>query len=193
MTGRRSSIALCTLTAAIGACAAHPALHDDIVRANAALAERFNAGDYEAVAAAYADDAVLLGPGGYRVEGREAIDAYWVREWTNATWALEVHRVEGTPEMPIQRGRSTLEYDAADGGHRVSFVEFLLVWRLEDGVYRIVVDGYWDESRMSRVKDGQKQRPADSRRRVSPPLSHNADPFQPPPLPVISPAGGLPI
>ena len=69
-----------------------------------------------------------------------------MHEWTNASWALEVISVEGTEDMPVQHGRSTLEYDAADGQHRVSVVDFILIWRrADDGRYRIAVDAYWAE------------------------------------------------
>ncbi len=133
------------LVACLAGCVSPP-FRTEIEAANRQLAERFNAGDYAAVAATYLDDAVLLGPRGYRVEGREAIDAYWVKEWTNARWTLKVLGLEGTADMPVQRGRSILEYDRP-GGRHVSDVLFLVVWRRQpDGAYRIAVDAYWRDA-----------------------------------------------
>lgn len=125
------------------ACAARPRFHDEIRAANRQLESDFNRGDYQAVAHAYADDAMLVGPGGRVVSGRGAIDEYWVHPWVNARWALTVRGVEGTAEMPVQRGRSILRYDR-DGKPVVSDVEFLLLWRRDESArYRITLDAYW--------------------------------------------------
>lgn len=131
------------LLAVLAGCASRPAFHAKIEAANRDLAERFNAGDYAAVAATYTDEAVILGPNNYSARGREAIDDYWIRPWSNARWSLSVLEIDGTAEMPVQTGRSILEYDT-DAGRRVSDVQYMVVWtRVPDGTYRIVVDTYW--------------------------------------------------
>ncbi len=122
----------------------HPA-YGAILEANRELESRFERGDNAGVAAMYEDDAVLLGADGYRVEGREAIDAYWDRARENPGWTLDILSLEGDVSLPVQRGRSVLEYDR-DGARRVSDVQFLVIWRLQpDGTYRIAVDAYWSE------------------------------------------------
>ncbi len=115
----------------------------DIEAANRELSRRMEAGDLPGVAAMYADDAVLLGPNGYRVSGRAAIDEYWSTFHKARRWKLDVLDVEGGEGLFVQRGRSTLMFEE-EGGTRDAVVEFIVVWRKEpDGAYRVVVDAYW--------------------------------------------------
>ncbi len=65
-------------------------LTDDIRSVNTAMEEAFNAKDFLKVAAFYADDAVLLSPGGRTTQGREAIDKYWQNIANPVSWELEV-------------------------------------------------------------------------------------------------------
>lgn len=128
-----------------GCTAAHSdrATFDAIVAANRELMDRMNRGDRAGVARMYADDAVLLGPNNYRVEGRAAIDEYWTRDKATARWKLEVLSVECPADMPVQRGRSILETQR-DGVWKSSDVQFLVIWRRQpDGGYRVAVDAYW--------------------------------------------------
>jgi ketosteroid isomerase-like protein len=123
-------------------CAATPGFHAEIHDANRRLESDFNRGDHPAVAEAYLDDAMLVGPGGQVVTGRGAIDAYWMRPWVDAHWDLTVRSIEGSSEMPVQRGLSVLRYDR-EGAPVVSRVEFLLFWRRDDaGRYRISLDAF---------------------------------------------------
>ena len=120
-----------------------PAFEDEIVAANRALEERFRAGDVLGVADLYTDDALLIGPGGLRVEGREDIDDYWSQFEHPIDWRLEIHEIEGTDQFAWERGTSHLTQQR-DGAALTSQVEFLLVWRREpDGAWRIAVDAYW--------------------------------------------------
>ena len=110
---------------------------------NRLLEQRFGAGDLRGVAAMYADDAILISPGGDRVEGRAAIDAYWAEITDPRSWTLEVLSVEGGERLVVQRGISHLAY-AENGEERLSTVDFVLVWvREEDGRLRVAVDAYW--------------------------------------------------
>lgn len=112
---------------------------------NGALMTRYRKGDMLGVAALYADDAILLGPDGYRVEGREAIDAYWQRISQPVDWKLEVTSVEGGRGLLHQRGVSHLSYRRDTGEVHTSVVQFVVVWtRQSDGAYRIAVDAYWN-------------------------------------------------
>jgi ketosteroid isomerase-like protein len=81
-------------------CAATPGFHAEIHDANRRLESDFNRGDHPAVAEAYLDDAMLVGPGGQVVTGRGAIDAYWMRPWVDAHWDLTVRSIEGSSASP---------------------------------------------------------------------------------------------
>lgn len=100
-------------------------------------------GDGLGVAALYRDDAVLIGPAGDRVTGREAIDAYWQRFKGVTAWSLDTLSAEGAERVAVQRGRSKI-VRVRDGKERVSEVEFLLVW-VDDPLsgWRIAMDAYW--------------------------------------------------
>lgn len=87
---------------------------------------------------------------GERYEGRAAIDNYWnpppkpgAAPAQPGKWILEVLSLEGTPAMPIQRGRSILESEWQGKTH-ISDVQFLVVWRRQpDRSYKIAVDAWW--------------------------------------------------
>ncbi|MAG32931.1 MAG: hypothetical protein CL908_18800 [Deltaproteobacteria bacterium] len=116
----------------------------EVKEQNAAMSAAFKRGDMKAVAAFYADNAVLISASGHRVEGREAVDAYWTRITDGHEWKLEVKSVEGRKGMCIQRGKSTLVRKNDDGTLREGIVEFMLVWvRGKDGRLRITMDAYW--------------------------------------------------
>ena len=99
--------------------------------------------DLAGVAAFYADDAVLLGPGGFRVAGRDAIDKYWTEFGRGIDWKLDIHDLEGESGLVFQRGTSHLTYER-NGETKTSTVEFVIIWeKRDDGTYQINVDAYW--------------------------------------------------
>lgn len=119
-------------------------LRAEAERLNRILETRYAAGDLAGVAAMYADNAIMLGPDGYRVEGRDAIDAYWTRITNPVSWKLEVIDAEGGRGLIHQRGVSVLTYGRDTGEVHTSTVQFVLVWvRQPDGEYRIGMDAYW--------------------------------------------------
>jgi len=144
-------LAVVSLPLVLAACATPPAPNEHLVAAvklaNRELERSFREGDYENVAQMYADDAVILSASGDRVEGREEIDGYWIRDWQDANWRLDVIEVYGTEEMPIQIGRSQLTYRREDTGERTtSDTRFAAIWRRQgDGSYKILIDTYWRE------------------------------------------------
>lgn len=124
----------------------HPELRAQIEARNRDLEQAYARGDMKAVAAIYADDALMLSPGGRRWEGRAEIDEYWSRLRDPIEWTLEVREVEGNEGLAVERGRSTLVYGRPEP-HR-SVVEFMLVWVREvpgdpSTPWRIAVDAYW--------------------------------------------------
>lgn len=115
------------------------AVHARLLAMSAAL----EAGRHAEVAATYADDGRLVGPGGDIVAGREAIDAYWQRVGGAKRWKLDVHSTDGARDLVVQLGRSTLVLDRR-GREQRSVVNFALTWRQSpDGEWRILSDVYW--------------------------------------------------
>ena len=119
-----------------------PGLTAEIERLNLAMETAFRDGDMHGLARNYADDAVMLAPGGGRYAGRAEIDAYWAKFTDPVDWQLDVLEVEGEATLAVQRGRSTLVY-RRDGVEHTSVVQFVLIWVRVDGQWRISVDAYW--------------------------------------------------
>lgn len=117
--------------------------HREVAGLLQAMSKALEEGRHADVAAVYADHGWLAGPGGYRVTGREAIDAYWARLGQAKRWQLDVHSAEGNGGIVVQRGRSVLTRDR-DGRSQTSAVEFVLTWQQQDdGAWRILSDVYW--------------------------------------------------
>ena len=120
----------------------NPALRAEIQAVNDSMVAAFNSGDLRAVARFYADDARIDGERGELVEGRAAVDKYWMDIRDAKSWKLDVIDVGGPADHPYQVGRSTL-VTTGPNGDRTSVVEFLVVWRREPGGnLRMVVDYY---------------------------------------------------
>ncbi len=110
---------------------------------NAAMEQAMRHGDLAAVAAFYADDALLMDKSGRTVAGRQAIDEYWGRLEGAQDWELSIASLEGADKLWIQRGHSRLSV-LRDGVLQHSNVEFMLVWRRqENGQLLIGLDAYW--------------------------------------------------
>jgi ketosteroid isomerase-like protein len=92
----------------------------------------------------YADDAVMLGPDNFRVQGRKALDDYWTGIKHPVDWQLEILNLDGKDDLVHQIGRSVLTTNDDQGNQRVSDVFFAVIWRRQsDSTYKIVVDSYW--------------------------------------------------
>ena len=119
-----------------------PALRRKIQAVNDSMAAAFNAGDLLGVSHFYTDDARVDGKGGVLVQGREALDKYWMGIRNPKSWKLEVLEVGGHLDHPYQIGRSTL-VTSSPTGDRTSVVEFLAIWRRSPaGGLRLAVDYY---------------------------------------------------
>ena len=134
---------------------------------NKRMEEAFNAGDMLKVAQFYADDAVLLGPDGRQVIGREDIDAYWQNIQNPISWELDViavsteerdiyenayykalenglpkwrvlgHEFDNRKNLVYQLGHSTLKTKRG-----TSEVDFILIGQATDDGYKILLDTY---------------------------------------------------
>ncbi len=134
---------------ALGGCDAlrrrEPPFAREIEGLNRALEEHFREGDLLGVADLYADDAVLLGPGGTRVEGRNEIDEYWSDIDHPVDWRLAIRATGGSPELAWELGTSRLTR-LVEGRAQTAEVDFLLLWRrAQDGSWRIMLHAHWPE------------------------------------------------
>ncbi|HUP89672.1 MAG TPA: nuclear transport factor 2 family protein [Longimicrobiales bacterium] len=118
-----------------------PDLRAEVVKLNEAMVEAFKTNP-ATVAAFYADDAKILGPGP-SAEGREAIDRYWKMFPAGSfTWKLDVIDVGGNRNLVYQYGKSTLSNAMGP-----QIVDFVLTWKRQpNGQLKIVID-YWTPAR----------------------------------------------
>jgi uncharacterized protein (TIGR02246 family) len=117
-------------------------LRAEIDSLNRAMERAFASKDMLAVARFYADDAVIMGPRGFRTAGRTDIDNYWKGLREPKTWKLDVLDVGGHRDDAWQLGRSTLVTGGPDGD-RTSVVNFVVIWKRQaDGSLRMALDFY---------------------------------------------------
>jgi uncharacterized protein (TIGR02246 family) len=115
-------------------------LRGQIEAVNRRMEQAFARGDLRAVAAFYADDAVMMGPGGERVRGRAAIDRYWAGIRNPKRWKLDVFDVGGSATEAYQLGRSSL-VSLHEGREHTSVTDFIVIWKRDSGgEWRIAVD-----------------------------------------------------
>lgn len=141
------------LLVALAACA-RPAgdagAPDEIRRVFDRYVEASNGRDADALAALYAEDALLLPPDQELVEGREAIREFW-EDGTEPGLTASVERIEVTGDLAFLVGRYALpptELDAADVG------KLVLCLRRDraDGAWRITCD-IWNGSLTEPMED----------------------------------------
>lgn len=112
------------LLAAIAACtrpADDASARDEVRQVFDRYVEASNGGDADALAALYAEDALLLPPDQELVEGREAIREFW-EDGTEPGLSASVERIEVRGDLAYLVGRYALpptDTDAADVGKLV--------------------------------------------------------------------------
>ena len=116
-----------------------------IEAAGVAFLEAFNAGDAEAVAAMYAEDAVILPPGKEAIEGRAAIEADWEADMASMegmVMSFEITEVQAAHGHALEVGGYTVE--GADGSH-VDHGKYIAIWKNTDDGWKISRD-IWNSS-----------------------------------------------
>lgn len=118
------------------------ALRREVEALNREMEAAFNRGDLKAVAAFYADNAVVRTSRQVSAQGRAAVDQYFTGIANPKRWKLDVYGVsaaEGS-DLVFETGLSTL---VSGSPERVSPFEFALVWKRQpNGKLRIVLDYY---------------------------------------------------
>jgi uncharacterized protein (TIGR02246 family) len=108
------------------------------------FADAYNRGDDKAVAAFYAEDAVVMPPDSDFVKGRPAIEAAWkgAHEAGMKNMRLEVVDVESDGTYIIETGKATADIQPA--GQATATPEtykYVVVWKKQkDGSWKIIRD-----------------------------------------------------
>ncbi len=112
------------------------ALRAGVDAGNAALMAGITAKDAGAISMTYTEKGSLLPPGGARVDGREAIGAFWgnLLAAGPAGARLETVALEVQGETGIEEGRYTL---AGADGATVVVGKYVVIWKNEAGVWRL--------------------------------------------------------
>jgi uncharacterized protein (TIGR02246 family) len=115
-----------------------------------------NQGDAEALAALYADDAMLLPPDHEPIRGREAIGAFW-RQGTDEGLEVTTLAVEVDGDLGYSVGRYHLpptDEEPADSGKYVMCLK-----RQRDGSWKLTAD-IWNRSTEDDVDDDSSPAPS---------------------------------
>ena len=124
--------------------AASPASADEAaIRAQTASWEKaYNGGDAKAVAALYAEDALLLPPGASGVSGRAAILAFFTKDIAGSAAAGAVFVVDSKTDVGVsgKMGWESGKYKVTVKGAVVETGKFLSVSRKKDGKWLYLRD-----------------------------------------------------
>jgi uncharacterized protein (TIGR02246 family) len=148
MSKLKNLVVLAASLVALAACAktAAPdkAADADAIRAvNVAWNKAYNAGDGAAVAALYADDAVLLAPGAPLARGKASISEYYAKD--AAAFAAAGIMVVDAPTSDVAESGDLAwqsgTYKSTDkSGAAVEAGKFLTVFQRKDGKWQIIRD-----------------------------------------------------
>ncbi len=102
-----------------------------IETALATFAAAFNDGDGASVAALYTEDAVLLPPGGARVDGRDAVQAFWQGAIDGGIGGLtlEAIEVESSGNLAYEVGAFSLQAPGENGASVTVSGKYIVVWK----------------------------------------------------------------
>lgn len=100
----------------------------------------FNAGDGKGLAELYTEDAVLLPPGGERVDGKTNVAEFWQgvldAGFTDAD--LEAQEVVEFGDLAYEVGALSLSAPGEDGGSTPVSGKYVVIWqRGDDGTWRL--------------------------------------------------------
>jgi uncharacterized protein (TIGR02246 family) len=118
-------------------------LKHEIERLNAAAMEAFRRKDAQQIAAGFTADGRFLGPNAPIAIGRAAIAAHWAQMMAlpnvTARWATSHVEVAQSGELAYEIGTYDLAFDS-DAGRFEDHGKYVVVWRKEDGAWKIAAD-----------------------------------------------------
>jgi uncharacterized protein (TIGR02246 family) len=124
---------------------ADPDAQVGVKEATMAWQAAWNAGNGAGIAALYAEDAVILPPGGDAVKGSEAIAAFWqaaIDASPGTTVELKQTELHNLGDVAVEVG--SFVDTAADGSH-ADHGKYLVLWKRIDGEWKLVRD-IWNSS-----------------------------------------------
>lgn len=103
-----------------------------------AFVSAFNSGDAAALAALYTEDGALFPPGSSRVDGREAIQAFWQGAIDAGMTLLELGpvEVESRADMATEVGKLVLRVPGEEGTTDIQG-NYILVWKRSGHTWQI--------------------------------------------------------
>ena len=110
-------------------------------------------GAVDVIVSQYADDAILLPPGGDPISGRSAIHDFWAAAMTSAPGG-GITSVESGSDGDLAYERGTYVSEGPDGEH-LDHGKYLVVWTLVEGDWKMLLDT-WNSS-----MPGDGEAPAD--------------------------------
>ena len=104
----------------------------------------FNSGDAAGIAALYTENGQILPPNSDPISGKEGITGFWqgAMDMGLKTANLETVEVEGYGDRAMEIGNYKL---FVDGGQMVDHGNYLVIWKQEDGQWRLYRD-IWNTS-----------------------------------------------
>lgn len=145
--------ALLALTALAAGCAAPPPAAPTKANAAAieqeikAVVEQWNgfiaARNDSAIAALYADNAVLMPPNQPRLATNDGIRGYFAGMWViNPTMKLTTDRVVASDagDVAVEEGSFALQYAGADGKPIDDTGKYIVIWKRTDAGWKVVRD-----------------------------------------------------
>lgn len=131
-------ILLCVIVPA-AALASEPRQHIDETLVQFVAA--FNAGDGATVASFYTEDASLLPPGGARVDGRAAIQAFWQGAIDSGMKIDDLHAIEVDSRLDLagEVGVFVLSVPGESGVTKVAG-KYIVLWKRDGHTWRLYRD-----------------------------------------------------
>jgi uncharacterized protein (TIGR02246 family) len=155
-------VALAGFMAGVARAAAPASADEAAVRAQSASWEKaYNGGDAKAVAALYAEDALLLPPGAPPVKGRAAIQKYFTKDIADSRAAGAVFVVNPKTDVGVSgdQGWESGTYQVTVKGAVVETGKFLSVSRKKDGKWLYIRDTWNSDAPPAPVTSPQAPAP----------------------------------
>jgi len=126
-------------------------VRDSVLAVNQRFEEAFKALDAQAMAGLYAEDGMVLPPGGEPQTGRIQIQEFWATVIAGGATGgdLETDEVFGADSLAIERGGYTI---AGPGGVTVDRGKYIVIWKRHNGGWQLFRD-LWNSSTPPAVPD----------------------------------------